>query len=580
MEPAAIPETVSGADAHVPYWRRRASVVRWLVVGVAVLCIGGTFKISDYFAAKSAVQAEVARAHVSAELLASNFRLEVEKFRLACVVLARDPDAQAALAERGTEKLNALDQKFEQLSREMHAAAIYLMSADGDTLAASNAGLPSTFVGSNYSFRTYFQGAMREGQYEQFALGLSSHRPGLYVAKRVDYMGSPLGVVVIKLEFDALESDWKHSFDLAFATNQKGIILVTSVQSWRFEMTKQLTPDEQTRILQSLEFGDRRLTMNELFATGQVALAGSGRDLRRPYVEVVQALSSGWVVHVLVPTRAAVGTAVTSARFLVLSLILLLSALVGFLVYRRKNAAFQSERVIAERLRVLNDRLVQANKLATIGQIAAGVGHEINQPLAAIASFAQNGLTFIKAGKWENAGENLTRITELTARIGAITSELRGFARKATGISAHVSILDAINGALLLLGDRIRTLGATVIVSPKAFDATVVAEEVRLEQVFVNLLQNALDASGKGARIRISLAVRDHMIEVGIADNGSGVSDAARASMFQPFFSSKRDGLGLGLVISRDIMTDFGGELVVASPKQGALFIVRVRYAP
>jgi two-component system, NtrC family, C4-dicarboxylate transport sensor histidine kinase DctB len=580
VEPAEIPEIVSGADAHVPYWMRRASFVRWLVVGAAALSIGTTFEISDYFAAKSAVHAEVARAHVSAELLASNFRLELEKFRLACVVLARDPDAQRALAERGTEKLNSLDQKFEQLSREMHAAVIYLMSADGDTLAASNASLPSTFVGSNYAFRAYFKEAMREGQYEQFALGSSSRRPGLYVAKRVDYMGSPFGVVVIKLEFDALESDWKHSFDLAYATNQQGIILVTSVPSWRFEMTKQLTPDEQTRILQSLEFGDRQLTMNELFATGQVALAGSGRDLRRPYVEVEQALSSGWVVHVLVPTRAAVGTAVTSARFLVLSLILVLSALIGFLVYRRKNAAFQSERVIAERLRVLNDRLVQANKLATIGQIAAGVGHEINQPLAAIVSFAQNGLTFIKAGKWEKAGENLTRITALTVRIGAITGELRGFARKATGISAHVSIMDAINGALLLLGDRIRTLGATVIVSPKAFDATVVAEEVRLEQVFVNLLQNALDASGKGARIRISLAVRDHMIEVGIADNGSGVSDAARASMFQPFFSSKRDGLGLGLVISRDIITDFGGELVVASPKQGALFIVRVRYAP
>jgi two-component system C4-dicarboxylate transport sensor histidine kinase DctB len=264
----------------------------------------------------------------------------------------------------------------------------------------------------------------------------------------------------------------------------------------------------------------------------------------------------------------------------VLSLTLVLSALVGFLIYRRKNAALQSERVIAERLRVLNDRLVQANKLAAIGQIAAGVGHEINQPLAAITSFAQNGLTFIRAGKWESAGENLTRITALTVRIGAITSELRGFARKATGISAYVSIMDSVNGALLLLGDRIRTLGATVILSPKSFDATVVAEEVRLEQVFVNLLQNALDASGKGARIRISLAVRDHMLEVGIADNGPGVSDAARESMFKPFFSSKRDGLGLGLVISRDIITDFGGELVVASPKQGALFIVRVRCAP
>jgi len=578
--PAAIPETDSATDAHRTDSRRPASIFRWLLAGVVILCVGLTFKISDYFAAKSAVQAEVARAHGSAELLASNFRLEIEKFRLACVVLARDPDAQAALLETHAEKLRALDEKFEQLSREMHAAAIYIMNAEGETLAASNASLASSFVGSNYSFRNYFQQAMREGQYEQFAQGLSSHRPGLYVAKRVDYMGRPLGVVVIKLEFDALESDWKRSFDLAYATNQQGVILVTSVPSWRFEMTKPLSPDEQTRILQSLEFGDRRLKLNQLFETGQVALVGSATGLLRPYVEVERTLSSGWVIHVLVPTRAAIGAAVTSARILVLSLILLLSALAGFLVYRRKNAALKSERMIAERLRVLNDRLVQANKLATIGQIAAGVGHEINQPLAAMASFAQNGLTFIKSGKWEHAGENFARISELTVRIGAITSELRGFARKATGVTAPVSIRHAINGALLLLGDRIRTLGAVVIVSPKAFDANVIAEEVRLEQVFVNLLQNALDASGNGALIRISLSVRDHMVEVGVADNGSGVSAAARSSMFQPFSSSKRDGLGLGLVISRDIMTDFGGELVLASPKHGALFIVRARHAP
>ena len=554
----------------------------WIVAGAAALCIAAAFSITDHFATQRAVNAEVARAQVSAGLLASSFRRELEKFRLASVVLAQDPDAQAVLLGRDEDKLRALNRKFESLSSEMNAAAIYLMDSSGNTLAASNWRLPTSFIGTSYAFRAYFREAMSSGKYEQFALGSVSRRPGLYIAKRLELDGRPLGVVVIKLEFDALESEWKRSGSPAFASNQQGIILVTNIPSWRFQTTNRLSVDDQRRILQGLEFGNHPLKMNALFATGKVAVAESVDAMKKPYVEVVQALPqpSEWSVHILAPTTVAVDAAVTSARLVVLTILLLLGGLIAFLLYRRKTTSFRAEMVIAERLRVMNDRLVQANKLATIGQIAAGVGHEINQPLAALSSYAHNGVALIKAGKLDDVKDNLERIGGLAARIGAISGELLGFARKATGVTASVSIIAAIDGALLLLRDRIETLGASIIIEPKSFTTLVIAEGVRLEQVLVNLLQNALDAGGQGTKIEIGLSDQGAMVEVSISDNGPGFSDSARATLFQPFSSSKRDGLGLGLVISRDIMADFGGELVAMSPQKGMTFILRLRCAP
>lgn len=553
--------------------------LRWLIAAIAMLGIGATFVVADRLATQSAVDTEVARAQASAGLLASGFRRELEKFRLASVVLAQDPDAQTALIGRDPTKLRTLNGKLESLNAEMGAAAIYVMDAQGKTLVASNWRLPTSFVGTSYAFRAYFRETMHSGQYEQFALGSVSRRPGLYIAKRVDFKKKPRGIVVIKVEFDALEAEWKRSGTPAFATNQKGVILVTNTPAWRFQTTSHLSADDQRHILANLEFGNQPLSMNQLFATGKVATAGSPEALKRPYVDVVQPLPTLWTVHILTSTSSAVDAAVTSARLVVLTVLLLLTGLLAVDFYRRKAASFRAEKVITERLRMMNERLVQANKLAAIGQIAAGVGHEINQPLAAIGSYAENSLAFIKVGKIDDARENLKRITALTTRIGVITGELRGFARKATGISAPVSIPAVIDGALLLLRDRINTLGAVVTIKPKQFKALVIAEDVRLEQVLVNLLQNALDAGGQGTQVQISLAIREQILEVTIADDGPGLSEAARATLFQPFSSSKREGLGLGLVISRDIMADFGGELVADTPPRGARFILRLKCA-
>ena len=279
----------------------------------------------------------------------------------------------------------------------------------------------------------------------------------------------------------------------------------------------------------------------------------------------------------LTETQESIRAAVASSRISVLASLLALCALGLAMMYLRRSAAFKAERNLAIQQRDMSERLVQLNKLAALGQIAAGVGHEINQPLAAISAYTSNAVTFLDRGQTDDVRDNLNRVIGLASRIGTITAELLGFARKATGTITAVSLNKVIEGALLLLRDRIATLNA--VVHQPTDDALVQAEAVRLEQVLVNLMANALDAGQRGVEIDLSIELKDGFVELKVADNGPGLSMQTRETLFQPFSTTKRDGLGLGLVISRDIMADFGGELLAASPEQGAAFIMRLRPA-
>jgi two-component system, NtrC family, C4-dicarboxylate transport sensor histidine kinase DctB len=552
---------------------------RIAIAVMSLLCIVPGIVLTDHFATQRAVAIEANRARESAGLIASGFRRELEKFRLASIVLAQDPDAVDALSTPTPASLQRLNLKLESLSRETDAAAIYLMDARGMTNAASNWRSDTSFVGSSYAFRAYFREGLARGAFEQFALGSVSRRPGLYMARRIERSGVRLGVIVIKVEFDALEAEWRKSGNMAFATNRMGIILVTSDPAWRFQMTTKLGTREQRQILADLEFGNKPLVMNKQFARGDVAVKGTLAAMRTPFIEAVETLPSFWTIHSLVPTSAPVRAAVTSARLILLSTLLLLAGVAAFLLYRRNIAALRAETAVRDRMALLNERLVQANKLAALGQIAAGVGHEINQPLTAIASYARNAASFIAAGQNGKAVANMERIGALSDRVGRITGELRGFARKATGVNEAVSIKIAVDGALLLLRDRVNHLAATVTLVPIERAVRVIGEDVRIEQVIVNLLQNALDASGDGAVITVSHAVTSDWFELTFLDNGPGLSQTAKERLFQPFSTTKTGGLGLGLVISRDIMADFGGDLVANDVPGGASFTMRLRVA-
>ena len=161
--------------------------------------------------------------------------------------------------------------------------------------------------------------------------------------------------------------------------------------------------------------------------------------------------------------------------------------------------------------------------------------------------------------------------------MGAITQELRRFARRGDGRLGKVRLQSVFEGMQLLLGDRIRTTGTALNIDP--VDISVIGEQGRLEQVFVNLMQNAMDAMGDGGQIDIGIHNIGQTVSINVRDNGPGIPEELRERLFQPFTTSKNDGLGLGLVICRDIIADFGGELNSVPSNIGAAFEIRLKAA-
>lgn len=218
--------------------------------------------------------------------------------------------------------------------------------------------------------------------------------------------------------------------------------------------------------------------------------------------------------------------------------------------------------------RQTRDDLIQAAKLAALGQMAAGLSHELNQPLAAIRSHAHNGALLLERGRPEEAQKAIGRIQALTTRAADLIAHLRRFARKPGVVLNPVSVGDTIETALSLFEPRFEAERVALTRELPAGHLHVHAEEIRLEQVLVNLIANAFDAVAGmgGATIAIGARRNGHKVEIWVSDSGSGIDRAHLERIFDPFFTTKPvgSGLGLGLSLSYNIIKDLGGTLVVA----------------
>ncbi|WP_313454338.1 ATP-binding protein [Brevundimonas sp.] len=589
-----------------------ALVLCWiLAVLIAAFVVGE--------AARRDATATLARqAETAAALHAAVLRSELEKHRSLPLALATDPDIADLLKGAPDASARAIDLKLEALAVQTRAAAIYVIDAGGVTRAASNWRLPTSFVGADYGFRPYFIGAMRNGAAEFFALGTVSGRPGLYLARRIeDPAGRPVGVVVVKVEFDALEAEWRASGEPAYVADPAGVVLITSVPEWRFRTLRPLDAASRRLTLTDQTLGQGALTPLP-FATPdgerprliKAPLDGVRRDWMYSQAETA---TPGWVLHLLTPTRGAIGAAVAAARALTALILTLIFGVAGVLLRRRQQAVareraaqaarIELERRIAERTQdlsaanaalnrqieerqaaeaareVLRDELVQAGKLAALGQIAAGVAHEINQPVAAIRTQAETAAAYLERDQPAKAARPLHQIGEMTARIGAITQELRAFSRKAEATLQPVNLPEAIDGALLLLGGRLKQAGVRLMRDKTVIEADVLGQRFRLEQVIVNLMQNAVESLEGTPEPVVTLTIvpRGTQVDLVIADNGPGVPDEIQSQLFTPFVTSKATGLGLGLVICRDIVAGFGGELILRPSPSGAVFVVTLK---
>lgn len=277
------------------------------------------------------------------------------------------------------------------------------------------------------------------------------------------------------------------------------------------------------------------------------------------------------------------------------------------------NARLESQLIAqaeAERiLRATQDRTLQAGRLAALGQMAAGITHELNQPLAALNTLSDNAVAFLQRGKTENAMENLRLIGQLTKRMGRIVGELKFFARRSQDELKPVSVREALDHALFIVDPRRRELNAEIIVSIPDPSPRVLADAVRLEQILVNLLRNGLDAvadlpadegnaklsADTGRRLTVmveeisssqvvtTMEQSDQLlrgfVRISIADDGPGIPDAVLPHLFEPFFTTKPtgEGLGLGLSISLTIVESLGGKISARNRSEGgAEFLLEI----
>lgn len=231
--------------------------------------------------------------------------------------------------------------------------------------------------------------------------------------------------------------------------------------------------------------------------------------------------------------------------------------------------------------------LIQTAKLAVLGQLSAGLNHELNQPLTAIRAFAENGLTFLEREKYAQAQANLQQISQLGHHMGDIIARFKVFARKGDVQQGPVVVHSAILGAVRIMEARYKSADIAIEL-PEDQGLMVMGDTVFLEQVLVNLLSNAADAIQERAnadkRVRVVLSEVSNHILIAIQDSGKGLSEEAKKHLFEPFFTSKASGagLGLGLSISQRIVEAMNGQIQAKNlASGGAEFCVTLtRFQP
>ena len=392
--------------------KRRA---QWLALaGLWLLVSLGVLLVADEFARNQALRMAGSEAATDAELKIALLNVALERPRAIPLVLSGDPDLAAALDGGGAPALDRLNRKLEGLIEGTQSSVIYVTGPTGLTIASSNWRQDDSFVGSNYAFREYFQAAMKTGMSEHYALGNVSRRPGLYISRRIDAAdGRPLGVVIAKVEFNRLETDWNIGGKPVYVVDRNGVVLMTSVPEWRFKTVAPIDEAQRKIISESLQFGNEALSTLPFRAARRASEGvplihvdepGSARgDYLRLEVPVP---TTSWTLHYLQPVAPTLNAIIREGRVVALATLMPLMALSALWLWRRHKALkekeeeqraraelemkvqertrdltktrddLQAEITLHEKttgeLRNVQHELVQANRLSILGQVAAG----------------------------------------------------------------------------------------------------------------------------------------------------------------------------------------------------------------
>ncbi|KWF02396.1 ATPase [Burkholderia ubonensis] len=555
-------------------------------------------------------------------------------------LLGSHPYVQELLAEPKRADYAARANRYlEDLNQHARATVTYLVGADGLCVAASNWRAPDSFIGIEYRFRPYFIDAMNGRVGRFFGIGTISRDPGYYISQPVWRDGRIVGVVVVKLNLE-----WFQGADASeplVVADDHGVVFLSSVPAWKYHTLKPLAGPVAASIFETRQYAQQPVAPlplrveQVLDRDAQIVRLGPGRRAPRYLATQRRIGEPDWLLVTLAPIApvdadARNATIVTGFGFVSIALLAfywrMRRARVREMIRGRAllqqayaelnrrveertadlseaNAQLQKEvgeRIRAEQdLRAAHDELIQASKLAALGQMAAGITHELNQPLAALRSFSDNTRVLLDRGEQTAARENLEAIAALTERMGKITNQLKLFVGRARPRNEQALVVRALRSVLALLGERLRGVELVLTLRDDAVSPVREApldlandhpelvarcEDLRLEQVLINLLGNALDAvaAGGAPRIDVTIEASAATLAIQVRDNGPGIAPDLLPRLFEPFFTTKEMGcgLGLGLAISSSIASDAGGSLTARNaPGGGALFVLTLRRA-
>ena len=603
----------------------RISRVRSILPGLVLAAVAGIIAVyGSSFATHAYLDQTAARGETTLRLAVAALNGHISRFEPLPELIADHDDIRALVSTPGDAGLRAQANAYlKEINGLLKSSDIYVMLRGGDTIAASNYDAPLSFVGQNFSYRPYYQDAIAGRQGRFFALGTTSLKRGYYFSSPVRVGGDIRGVVVFKVDIETIEASWKSDEYEIVVTDPEGIVFMSGRPQWLYSSLLPLSDERLARTTASRRYADAplrelpavRTSSGGAYPLMTITAQGAGRE----YLVVEEPMAkAGWTVSVLLDTSSARAQALTSV--LAVELLLGLAALGGTIVFQRRarlaermelqrNAQEELEHRVEERtadLAAVNDRLerevaerrtaelqlrktqadlIQAGKLAALGQMSAALSHEFNQPLAAVKTYADNTAVLLDRKRTAEARDNVVRILALTERMASISRHLRNFARKPNEKLGSVVLDDVIRDTLEIVAWRLKATDAALSVDLGNEPIAVHAGNVRLQQVLVNIISNAADAvDGLPDRVITLSAGRKGggKVEIAVSDNGPGVPEAIAGRIFDPFFSTKGvgKGLGLGLSISYNIVRDFGGTLTVHNqPGGGAVFVIELRAA-
>lgn len=578
---------------------------RWRSLVILALLLAPPLWPLQYFAERYYSEQLAEQNRQTLDLYVANLLGTLRRYEELPQILGGLPVLRQALQQPGDPLLQKIaNEALADIRRRTGADVIYLLQPDGTTQVASNWAQADSFVHRNFAFRPYYREAMQGRLARFFGLGTTSIKRGYYFASAVKEGSRIIGVLVVKVDLEHIERLWGNSPEQLLVIDNYGVVILSSREDWRFHASRPLSAAERDEIHANIPYPVQDPKPLRL---QQSAWLSQSRTLPE----------TGWTVSIYAP-RTLIERPVRSVLLIGGATLLALLLLLTLLTLSRRHyldrialeaeAKRQLEERVLERTRELEnanaqlqqevhereqaqrelmraqDEVVQAGKLTALGTMSASISHELNQPLAAIRSYADNARVLLDHQRTEDARGNLEQISDLTTRMASIIAHLKAYARGARRAPENVQLQPAIEDALSMVASRRRAMNVELLRDVPDAPLWVQAGETRLRQILGNLLTNALDALAEKApprRLWVIASQDQHGVTLTLRDNGPGFSEDALAHAHEPFFTTKTTakGLGLGLAICDNLLRALGGRLEMGNHLEGGA-VVRLHLLP